>query len=104
MFRTQIKFRSQGRRELLLSILCALLITFAGAMQAVHVHDLSSAPHPECSLCVTAHAGISLSAPVALPVAVEQTEEVDIIPADQPRETFVFSFYCRPPPAEPAFV
>lgn len=94
--------RAGCRRRFLFGILCALLITLSATVQVVHAHDLDASSHPECSLCVISHASISPAAPVALPVVVEYSEQVQVVPPDTPRETFVFSFFSRPPPAAAA--
>jgi hypothetical protein len=64
----------------------------------VHTHGMSTDPHPDCALCLVAHAGVASAAPFVLPAPPEQKTEIQTFRAEDPRESFVFSYYCRPPP------
>jgi hypothetical protein len=50
---------------------------------------------------MVAHAGVAVAALFVLPTLQVQIVEIEVAPSEHPRDTFVFSFYCRPPPAEP---
>lgn len=102
MPRPQTPFRSRNTRGLILGILCALLVVYASTVQAVHNHDGIGASHGDCALCLVVHAGVAPHAPVIAPVPAQRTEEIEIAAKQAPRNSFVFSFYSRPPPAEPA--
>lgn len=102
MFKLHLTSRSRSTSSLVLGILCVLLMAFTATIQVVHAHDLDAGPHPECSLCVVAHASISPSAPIELPAVIEHVEEIQVESTQSPCDSFVFSFYSRPPPAETA--
>jgi hypothetical protein len=82
-------------------VLCGLLIAFSTTIRIAHAHDQGKS-HSDCSLCLMAHAGIAPQTPAVVPVAAEHAAEVEIPRADAPRDSFIFSFYTRPPPAEAA--
>ncbi len=80
-------------------VLSVALVCVMGTVQATHTHSENSAtPHHTCSICATAHAGLSTqtvaSAPVlamtalAIPVA-------EVSPIFRP----VTTPFIRPPPA-----
>jgi hypothetical protein len=102
MFRSRSQSGGLGHRELLLGVLCVLLVAFGATVLVAHAHDPAGTPHADCSLCMLAHAGIAPQAPAVVAPAIEHTSEVEIPRLESPRDTFVFSFYGRPPPAEPA--
>ena len=102
MFESRAQSRHRGRRGLLLGIICVALLGFFATVQVAHFHDSVGASHSDCSLCVIVHAGIVPHAPVVVPAPVEHKTRVEILPTETPWESFVFSFYTRPPPAETA--
>lgn len=102
MLMSQCKWRPRGLRDCVLGIICILLITFSTTIQAVHIHDVGGNAHPDCSLCLVAHAGVSSSAPVVALVVFAPVDQVEVLPVERPRESFGFFFYSRPPPAETA--
>jgi hypothetical protein len=83
-----------------LSLLCILLVTFTGVIQAVHVHtENSKLPSHECSVCSVAHSGVLSSAvyrpaPLFIRTVVTASRE-------HTRSSFGFvsSLRIRPPPA-----
>jgi len=82
-----------------LSLLCVLLIAFAGSVQATHVHiDQPDSANHECSVCSVAHAGVlpyigASPVPIIFESAVVSREEVS------PKALLLASFlYIRPPP------
>jgi hypothetical protein len=85
-------------------VFCLLLILFGAAAEATHTHGLSSAPHPDCSLCMVAHAGISPPAPFVLPRVAERSTRVVLLPETAPFEAPEVPFYSRPPPSASAAV
>jgi hypothetical protein len=101
MAASQSKSRAWGLRERTLGIFCVLLIAFCATVQVVHAHPAGT-PHSDCALCVVAHSGVAPSAPIILPVVQVHAVEVEPLRTESPRESFVFSFYSRPPPAESA--
>jgi hypothetical protein len=104
MFGFRSGTRSRDRRGIFLALVCVLLIAVSGAVQVTHSHGLDSSSHPDCSLCVVAHAGIAPLAQAAVPVLIEHERAVEVFLVESPRNSFVFSFYSRPPPAEPASI
>jgi hypothetical protein len=96
--------RSRDPRGILLAFICVLLIAVSGAVQVTHSHGLDNGSHPDCSLCIVVHSGIAPSAQLALPVVIEHERAVEVFHVESPRDSFVFSFYSRPPPAEPVSV
>ena len=82
-----------------LSLLCVLLVVFAGFVQAVHVHSQDSKlPSHECSVCSVAHAGVIAQAvyrpvPVFVRSARVVLPEVPVKSSDS-----VFTIHIRPPP------
>src|ERR1022692_3266011 len=82
------------------SLLCIVLVTFVGVVQAVHVHtDNSKLPSHECSVCSVAHSGVLSSTvyrPFALFVRTVLTASPDVI---YKSSGFIFSLRIRPPPA-----
>jgi len=91
-------------RGLLLGVVCALLVVYSATVQVAHTHGAISASHGDCALCLMVHAGITPHAPAIAPVPIEQVDEIEISANLAPRISFVFFFYSRPPPAEPASV
>ena len=82
-----------------LSLLCILLVTFTGIVQAVHVHtDNSKLPGHECSVCSVAHSGV-LSTSVYRPAPLFVRTVVAATP-EGTRSSFGFvsSLRIRPPP------
>jgi hypothetical protein len=98
MSASQCKSRSRGLRGSILGVICILLITFNTTIQAIHTHDVSGNAHPDCSLCMVAHAGVASSAPVVAPIVFAQVDKVEVSPAEHPRYFAVLFFYSRPPP------
>jgi len=83
-----------------LSLLCILLVTFTGVIQAVHVHtENSKLPSHECSVCSVAHAGV-LSSTVYRPAPLF-VRSVLVASPDVACKSFGFvsSLRIRPPPA-----
>jgi hypothetical protein len=83
-----------------LTLICALLILFAGFAQAIHVHpDNSTSPNHECSVCSVAHAGALLRTayqpiPILTRSALVRCQEAS------PHSLLLTSFlYIRPPPS-----
>lgn len=99
MFKSRSRPDTRLFREKLIGIVCLLLIAFCATVQVVHTHGLSADPHPDCALCLVAHASVTVSVPIVLPAPPEQRTEMQTVRAEVPRDTFVFSFYSRPPPA-----
>ncbi|HLB91418.1 MAG TPA: hypothetical protein VJK27_03715 [Terriglobales bacterium] len=80
-------------------MLCVALVCVMGTVQATHSHSEGSATsHHTCTICATAHAGVSTqtatSAPVlaAAPLAILVAE---VSPTFRPATTQ----FIRPPPA-----
>ncbi|MGA7241937.1 MAG: hypothetical protein WBX19_02090 [Terracidiphilus sp.] len=100
----QTPSRSRNPRSLLLGIICALLVVYTATVQVAHHHDAMGASHADCALCLVAHTGIVLHAPVVVPAPTEHADDIEVPAKPAPLKSFVFSFYSRPPPAEPASV
>jgi len=94
---------STANRSLFERVVCILsvaLVCAMGVVQAVHVHpqDSTAASHHACSICIAAHAGVSVETGAAAPVL--STTAL----AATPQETSaifrsVASYFIRPPPA-----
>jgi hypothetical protein len=83
----------------LLSLACILLVTFVGAVQAIHVHSNNSKlPSHECSVCSVAHSGVITSAPYRPAPVLVRT--VLFVPQGVLSKSsgFVSSLRIRPPP------
>src|ERR1700693_2074731 len=82
-----------------LSLLCAVLILFAGFAQANHVHtDHSSSANHECSMCSVAHSGALVSVAYQ-PVPVFVRSILVRRQGASPKSLLFDSFlYIRPPP------
>src|ERR1700674_1922486 len=82
-----------------LSLLCILLVTFVGVVQAVHVHtDSSKLPSHEWSICSVAHSGV-LSSTVHRPAPLFVRTVLMVSPDVVCKSSgFVFSLRIRPPP------
>ncbi len=94
------KTPSQGAFVRALSLMCVLLVAFAGFAQAVHVHpENSKLPSHECSICAVAHAGV-LGQAQYRPVPVFVRSVLVVAPdATAKFSAFILSFRIRPPPA-----
>jgi len=94
--------RQLANRCVFVRVVCVLsmaLVCAMGVVQAVHAHpENSTASHHGCSICVTAHGGLSVetvtAAPVlvAVPLAAPAREFSDVL---RPASTH----FIRPPPA-----
>jgi hypothetical protein len=100
--RSSIRARNLPRT--IVGVVCLLLILFGAAAQATHTHGLNSDPHPDCSICMVAHAGFSPPAPFVLPRVPERATRVILLPETSPLETPDVPFYSRPPPSASAAV
>jgi hypothetical protein len=99
------KPRLQGSRARLFALLCIALVIIGGTIQIAHTHSFDHLAHPECSLCVTAHVGISPAALIVLPAPGDYAARIEVEPrADGPRSFFTLPLYIRPPPVVPAFI
>jgi hypothetical protein len=80
-------------------VLCVALVCVMGSIQATHSHpDDSSTSHHTCSICATAHAGISTQSVASAPVlasAALATPVAEISLIFRPASTQ----FIRPPPA-----
>jgi hypothetical protein len=82
-----------------LGVLCIALVCVMGTVQATHSHpENSTTSHHACSICATAHAGLSTQTVASSPVLA--TSALAIVVA----EVFlifrpVTSQFIRPPPA-----
>ena len=79
-------------------MLAMALVCAMGVVQAVHAHpDDSATAHHACSICVTAHAGMSVEtgamAPAMLAAALA-TPVLELSGISRPAATF----FIRPPP------
>jgi hypothetical protein len=104
MSQSQTTSRLRSLRGLLLGVVCALLVVYSATVQVAHTHEAIGASHSDCALCLVVHAGIAPDAPAIAPVPTEHLDEIEIPANLAARTSFVFSFYSRPPPAEPASV
>jgi hypothetical protein len=103
MFRTSCTSRLQNTKRLIFVSFCIALLLAAGIIQAVHCHGLNDTPDPGCSLCVAVHAAIARSAPIALPVLVTETREIEVASPSSPRYVVLLDLYIRPPPVGSSF-
>jgi hypothetical protein len=81
------------------SLLCVLLITFAGFAQAIHVHsDNSELQGHACSVCSVAHAGVLGATVYQATALLFLTIFAPVSPAASKSAGFVSSPRIRPPP------
>ena len=98
----RVVFRASTNRSVIVRVLCILsmaLVCMLGVVQAVHTHpENSTASHHSCSICSTAHAGLSTQTIAAAPVL---TAAALATPARELAKTFRPStvHFIRPPPA-----
>jgi hypothetical protein len=82
------------------SLLCVLLIVFAGFAQAIHVHsDSSQIPGHECSICSIAHAGVLGSTIYQFAPLFFLTVLIAVSRPKEKSSGFISSLHIRPPPA-----
>jgi len=94
------KYKPRPGTFRVLCFLCVLAVSFAGFVQASHVHsDNSKLTGHDCSMCSVAHSGVLSSAayeptPVLLRtiVVVPTTDSVE-------SSDVIFTLHIRPPPA-----
>jgi len=80
-------------------VLCIALVSVIGIVQATHSHSESSTtPHHACSICATAHAGISTQTVASAPV-LATTALASIITEASPIFRPIATEFIRPPPA-----
>ena len=103
VLRLDMKQRLRNRRALLFGLLCIALVFIGGTLQVSHTHALENLAHPDCAVCVVAHAGISPTVLVTLPAPVHYATRIEIAPsAREPRSFFTLTLHIRPPPVDPA--
>jgi len=80
-------------------VLCIALVCVMGTVQATHSHSENSATsHHTCSICATAHAGVSTQTVAAAPVLASTALAIlvaEVSPIFRP----VTTQFIRPPPA-----
>ena len=80
-------------------VLSVALVCVMGTVQATHSHpENSTTSHHNCSICATAHAGLSTQTPASTPVlatAVLAVLVAEVSPIFRP----VTTQFIRPPPA-----
>lgn len=104
MIQSRTPTRFHAFRSLVFGIVCVLLVAFSASIQVAHAHDALGGSHSDCSLCLIAHAGITPHTPAVIPLPVKHAAAIEVLRTDAPRQLFVFSYFTRPPPAEPAFL
>lgn len=86
--------------RLLVGALCIALILVSGTLSVTHSHPDGSV-HPDCSLCITAHAAVHISAPPAqilvtcVFIGIEAPD-----PIARPQSDLQFALFSRPPPPD----
>jgi len=80
-------------------VLCVALVCVMGTIQATHSHPESSATsHHTCTICATAHAGLSTASVASAPVL--GTAALAILASEvSPIFRLVTTPFIRPPPA-----
>jgi hypothetical protein len=82
-----------------LAVLCIALVCVMGTVQATHSHpDDSTASHHTCTICASAHAGVSTAPVASVPVLTTTTLAIsvaEVSPVFRP----VTARFIRPPPA-----
>jgi len=80
-------------------VLCVALVCVMGTVQATHAHpDDSATSHHTCSICATAHVGLSTQATAPVPVLAATAlalSTLEASPIFRPTTTQ----FIRPPPA-----
>jgi hypothetical protein len=91
--------QNRGRLVRAVGVLCIALVCAMGMVQAIHAHPEDSATsHHTCSICATAHAGVTTQVAASAPVLATTT--FTSLPAEiclifRPAATQ----FIRPPPA-----
>lgn len=90
----------RGALVRVLCLICILLVTFVGVVQAVHVHsENSKLPSHECSFCSVAHSGI-IGYALYRPTPVFVRAVLFVVPDTVSKSSgFVSSLHIRPPPS-----
>jgi len=90
---------NRGRFVRAVCVLCVALVCVMGTVQATHSHpDSSTTSRHTCTICATAHAGLSTQTAASAPVlatAVLAILVADVTPIFRPLSTQ----FIRPPPA-----
>jgi len=80
-------------------VLCVALVCVMGTLQATHSHpENSSTSHHACSICATAHAGLSTQTTVTAPV-LATAALASSVAEDSPIFRPATTQFIRPPPA-----
>jgi hypothetical protein len=92
-------FSQRGAMVRVMCMLAMALVCAMGVVQAVHAHpENSTSPHHVCSICSTAHAGLSTAATFAPPVL-----NSSMLAPLAPESSGIFRsnevYFIRPPPA-----
>lgn len=85
--------------RLFLGLLCVALVLLGGVLSAEHSHNDGKGLHPNCSLCVFAHAPAQVSDPppqIALSTVYEEMGAP--APVTRPRSAPHGALFSRPPP------
>ncbi len=94
--------RTQPVRSAFVRVLCVLsisLVCVMGTIQATHSHsENSTASHHSCTICATAHAGLSTASVASAPV-LGTTALAILASAVSPIFRSVTTPFIRPPPA-----
>lgn len=81
-------------------MLSIALMCVMGTVQAVHSHaDESATSHHTCTICATAHAGISTAAVVAVPIFATAALAISVSQASTIFRPASTQFIRPPPPA-----
>jgi hypothetical protein len=86
--------------RLLLGVLCISLILVVGTLSVTHTHA-DGKVHSECSLCITAHLAVHVSAPPPQIFLSQVFTEFEAArPVARPQSAPLFALFSRPPPAD----
>jgi hypothetical protein len=90
---------NRGRLARAVCVLSVVLVCVMGTVQATHLHPVNATTsHHTCSICATAHAGLSTRTVASAPVLV--TAALAILVAEvSPIFRPVTTQFIRPPPA-----
>jgi hypothetical protein len=81
-------------------LLCVALVLLGGILSAAHSHNDGKRLHPDCSLCVSAHAPAQVSAaPPQIVLSVIHEEMGALAPITRPRSAPQGALFSRPPPS-----
>ncbi|HEX3571419.1 MAG TPA: hypothetical protein VHU44_11395 [Acidobacteriaceae bacterium] len=83
------------------AVLCITLLLFGGMLSVTHSHAANGGSHPDCGLCLVAHAAIHTGAPAPEISVVQVFTPVEASPKSPDLPSVSLQpLFSRPPPAD----